>query len=70
MTADCVGMSVRTLQRRLPKAGASHHMLVAQTRFATAAAALEQTDAKVLDLRYSDHDTAARQREVAWRQLM
>jgi AraC-like DNA-binding protein len=58
-TAECVGMSVRTLQRRLAHAGASHHMLVAQARFATAAAVLERTDAKILelalDLGYSDH---------------
>jgi AraC-like DNA-binding protein len=58
-TAEFVGMSVRTLQRRLAKAGVSHHMLVAQARFATAAAVLERTDAKILglalDLGYSDH---------------
>ncbi len=58
-TADFVGMSVRTLQRRLAQAGASHHMLVAQARFATAAAVLERTDHKILDLAldlgYSDH---------------
>ena len=58
-TADFVGMSVRTIQRRLAQAGASHHMLVAQARFATAAAVLERTDAKILelalDLGYSDH---------------
>jgi AraC-like DNA-binding protein len=58
-TAAFVGMSVRTLQRRLAHAGASHHMLVAQARFATAAAVLERTDAKILDLAldlgYSDH---------------
>jgi AraC-like DNA-binding protein len=59
MTADFVGISVRTLQRRLGEAGVSHHMLVAQARFATAAAVLERTDAKILDLAldlgYSDH---------------
>ena len=59
MTAKLVGMSVRTLQRRLAHAGATHHTLVAQVRFATAAAVLEQTDAKILnlalDLGYSDH---------------
>ena len=58
-TAEFVGMSVRTLQRHLAQAGASHHMLVAQARFATAAAVLERTDAKILelalDLGYSDH---------------
>jgi AraC-like DNA-binding protein len=56
---DFVGMSVRTLQRRLAGAGVSHDVLVAQTRFATAAAVLEQTSAKILDLAldlgYSDH---------------
>ena len=59
MTADFVGMSVRTLQRRLAEAGASHDLLVAQARFATAASVLEETDAKILDLAldlgYSDH---------------
>ena len=58
-TADFVGMSVRTLQRGLAAAGVSHEVLVAQTRFATAAAVLEQTNAKILDLAldlgYSDH---------------
>ena len=58
-TAEFVGMSVRTLQRRLAQAGVSHHMLVAQARFATAAAVLERTDANILglalDLGYSDH---------------
>jgi AraC-like DNA-binding protein len=58
-TAEFVGMSVRTLQRRLAQAGASHHMLVARARFATAAAVLARTDAKILelalDLGYSDH---------------
>jgi AraC-like DNA-binding protein len=58
-TAGFVGISVRTLQRRLAQAGASHHSLVAQTRFATAAAVLERTEAKILelalDLGYSDH---------------
>jgi AraC-like DNA-binding protein len=58
-TADFVGMSVRTIQRRLAQAGVSHHMLVAQARFATAAAVLERTDHKILDLAldlgYSDH---------------
>lgn len=58
-TGEFVGMTVRTLQRRLAVAGLSHEGLVAQTRFATAAAVLEQTDAKILDLAldlgYSDH---------------
>jgi AraC-like DNA-binding protein len=58
-TAEFIGLSVRTLQRRLAHAGASHHRLVAQARFATAAAVLERTDAKILelalDLGYSDH---------------
>ena len=58
-TAEYVGMSVRTLQRRLARAGVSHHVLVAQARFATAAVVLERTDAKILELAlnlgYSDH---------------
>ena len=58
-TAAFVGMSVRTLQRRLAALGVSHDALVGRTRFATAAAVLEQTDAKILDLAldlgYSDH---------------
>ena len=58
-TADFVGLSVRTLQRRLAAAGVSHEVVVAQTRFATAAAVLERTNARVLDLAldlgYSDH---------------
>jgi AraC-like DNA-binding protein len=58
-TADFVGMSVRTLQRGLAAAGLSHEVIVAQTRFATAAAVLERTNAKILDLAldlgYSDH---------------
>jgi AraC-like DNA-binding protein len=58
-TADFLGLSVRTLQRGLASAGVSHEVLVAQTRFATAAAVLEQTNAKILDLAldlgYSDH---------------
>jgi AraC-like DNA-binding protein len=58
-TGEFVGMTVRTLQRRLAIAGLSHETLVAQTRFATATAVLEQTDSKILDLAldlgYSDH---------------
>lgn len=58
-TAAYLGVSVRTLQRRLAQAGASHQMLVAQARFTTAVAVLERSDAKILelalDLGYSDH---------------
>jgi AraC-like DNA-binding protein len=58
-TADFIGSSVRTLQRRLSAGGVSHEMLVGQIRFATAAAVLERTKAKILDLAldlgYSDH---------------
>jgi len=58
-TAELVGVTVRTLQRHLAAAGVSHEVLIAQTRFATAAAVLEQTNAKILDLAldlgYSDH---------------
>jgi AraC-like DNA-binding protein len=58
-TAAFVGMTVRTLQRRLAAAGVSHETLVGQTRIATAAAVLEQTNGRILDLAldlgYSDH---------------
>jgi AraC-like DNA-binding protein len=58
-SADFVGMSVRTLQRRLAEAGFSHEALVAQSRFATAAAVLEESNARILDLAlelgYADH---------------
>ncbi len=58
-TADFVGMSVRTLQRQLAEAGMTHEALVGRARFATAAAVLEETDLKILDialdLGYSDH---------------
>jgi len=59
VTADFLGMSVRTLQRHLATAGVTHEMLVGKSRFATAAALLEETDTKILDialdLGYSDH---------------
>ena len=59
LTADVLGMSVRTLQRHLAEAGVTHEALVGRARLATAAALLEETDAKVLDialdLGYSDH---------------
>jgi len=59
LTADVIGMSVRTLQRQLAAAGFTHTSLVDRVRFGTAAALLEETDAKVidvaLDLGYSDH---------------
>jgi AraC-like DNA-binding protein len=58
-TAEFVGMSVRTLQRQLAEAGITHEALVGRARFATAAAVLEETDLKILeialDLGYSDH---------------
>src|SRR5262249_49186844 len=38
LTADAVGMSVRTLQRHLAAAGVTHESLVGRSRFATAAA--------------------------------
>jgi AraC-like DNA-binding protein len=59
LTADVLGMSVRSLQRHLAAAGLTHVSLVARARLATAAALLEETDAKILDialdLGYSDH---------------
>jgi AraC-like DNA-binding protein len=59
LTADVLGMSVRTLQRHLASAGFTHESLVGRARFVTAAALLKETDAKILDialdLGYSDH---------------
>ncbi len=59
LTAEFLGMSVRTLQRHLAAAGLTHELLVGRARFATAAALLEETDTKILDialdLAYSDH---------------
>jgi AraC-like DNA-binding protein len=58
-TAAALGMSVRTLQRHLTCARVTHESLVQQARFATAAALLEETDTKIvdiaLDVGYSDH---------------
>jgi AraC-like DNA-binding protein len=58
-TARFLGMSVRTLQRRLAAVGVSHERLVAEGRFSTAAQVLAETDRKILDLAldlgYSDH---------------
>jgi AraC-like DNA-binding protein len=58
-TAAFVDMSVRTLQRQLSEVGITHEALVGRARFATAAAVLEETDLKILeialDLGYSDH---------------
>jgi AraC-like DNA-binding protein len=59
LTADILGMSVRTLQRQLATAGVTHGSLVGRARFETAAALLKGTDTKILDialdLGYSDH---------------
>src|SRR5262249_47534458 len=59
LTADILGMSVRTLQRHLLAAGVTHDSLVGRVRFANAATLLEETSARVLDialdLGYSDH---------------
>jgi len=59
VTADILGMSVRTLQRHLAAVGLTHESLVGRARFATAASLLEETDTKILDialdLGYSDH---------------
>jgi AraC-like DNA-binding protein len=59
-TAEFVGMSTRTLQRRLAATGVSHEQLVAGCRFETAVAVLEHAGGgKILDLAldlgYSDH---------------
>ncbi|TMB43117.1 MAG: AraC family transcriptional regulator [Deltaproteobacteria bacterium] len=59
LTAEFLGMNVRTLQRYLAAAGVTHELLVGRARFATAAGVLEETDTKILDialdLGYSDH---------------
>jgi len=59
VTAEVLGMGVRTLQRHLAAAGVTHRSLVGRARFATAAALLQETNTKVLeialDLGYSDH---------------
>jgi len=58
-TARFLGVSVRTLQRYLAEAGITHESLVGRVRFSMAAAVLEETDTKILDialdLGYSDH---------------
>ena len=58
-TAEFLGVSVRTLQRHLAEAGITHESLIGRARFATAAAVLEETNTKILDialdLGYSDH---------------
>lgn len=58
-TAAFLGISVRTLQRGLAARRTSHEALVAETRFAAAAALLERANGTILDialsLGYSDH---------------
>lgn len=58
-TADFLGLSVRTMQRRLAAAQISHELLIAEARFAMATEVLAKTEAKILDLAldlgYSDH---------------
>jgi len=56
--AEITGLSVRTFQRRLGKAGLSYSCLVEQSRFELARQALRESDIKVtilaLELGYSD----------------
>ncbi len=58
-TAALLGMSARTLQRRLDAGGVSHHGLVERARFAAASALLERTARPIMEvafeLGYSDH---------------
>jgi AraC-like DNA-binding protein len=59
LTANMLGVSVRTLQRHLAEAGTTYAAEVEHARFAAAASLLEETDVPVLivalDLGYSDH---------------
>jgi len=59
VTAEFLGVTVRTLQRHLAEVGMTHESLVGRARFVTAAALLNETDTKILDialdLGYSDH---------------
>ena len=50
LVADALGISVRTLQRRLADAGASFKALLARSRLAAAIHLLQHTDAKVVDI--------------------
>jgi AraC-like DNA-binding protein len=58
-TADAMGMSVRSLQRRLADAGTSYKRLLANERLAAATDLLEKGNTRILDialdLGYSDH---------------
>jgi AraC-like DNA-binding protein len=58
-TASAMGMSVRSVQRRLAEAGVTYKELVAHQRFAAAMELLGDGSAKILDialdLGYSDH---------------
>jgi AraC-like DNA-binding protein len=59
LVAEVIGISVRTLQRRLADTGWSFRMLLEQSRLAAAVQVLQHTDAKVVDialgLGYSEH---------------
>jgi len=50
MTAEAVGLSVRTLQRRLSDAGESYHLLAEAVRLENAVRLLRHTDAKLIDI--------------------
>lgn len=50
LAADAIGMSIRSLQRRLAAAGFSYAHLMAQGRLAKAAHLLRTTDTKVVDI--------------------
>ena len=57
--ADTIGMTVRTLQRRLAAEGSSYEKVIDARRFRTATTLLTSTDVNVLDVAlecgYSDH---------------
>ncbi len=58
VTAEAVGLSVRTLQRRLSREGENYHHLADAARLETGMRLLRDTDAKLIDiaweLGYSD----------------
>ena len=50
--ADAIGLSPRTLQRRLNKAGTTYSELIQEVRFGTATTLLKENEIKLLDIAY------------------